>query len=373
MEWFNVDRAGLAAILARKGKAFAIYELLGNAWDAEATEVSVEIHPIASSPYCKLVVQDNSPKGWEDLNHAFTMFSRSNRADKAEKRGRFNLGEKLVLACCRSATIETMHGSFVFDETGRHSSSVRTGQGTKFSCEIRITRDELGEICRQVAKIIPPVKTTFDGVALQRPRHLHTFECRLPTEIADGDGTLRRTMRTTKVEAFEGEGQGMILEMGIPVCDADWPWRLNILQKVPLNMERDAVTEQFRKALQVAATTALYKSLEGGDPEQFSQPWLVEATEDARIGGEAFRSILAGRFGDRPVIAVPGDPMANAAAEATGCTVIHGGAMSSGAWANLRKFTQTPTTSAAFPTPKPTAVPKVGICPMCKRALDVVG
>ncbi len=33
--WFNVDKKGLAKLLEQRGKAFAVFELVQNAWDAE--------------------------------------------------------------------------------------------------------------------------------------------------------------------------------------------------------------------------------------------------------------------------------------------------------------------------------------------------
>jgi hypothetical protein len=39
MDWFTVDKAGLAAILERRGKAFALAELISNAWDSGAQNV----------------------------------------------------------------------------------------------------------------------------------------------------------------------------------------------------------------------------------------------------------------------------------------------------------------------------------------------
>jgi hypothetical protein len=168
------------------------------------------------------------------------------------------------------------------------------------------------------------------------------------------------------VEAFTAdEGEGEILEMGIPICRADFPWRLNVLQKVPLGLDRDSVTDAFRRALQVAAVNAMPKDI---DAEQAAEPWAQEAIGDARVQPESLRHVLVQRFGERAVVAVPGDPIANATAEANGSNVLHGGSLSGDAWANVRKHALLPTTSQAFPTAKPTADGKaVEACPLCKQ------
>jgi hypothetical protein len=45
--WFDVDKAGLAQLMAGRSKAFVIYELLQNAWDQNVSRVDVTIEPVA--------------------------------------------------------------------------------------------------------------------------------------------------------------------------------------------------------------------------------------------------------------------------------------------------------------------------------------
>lgn len=365
--WFDVDKLGLAAMLERRGKSFALFELVQNAWDSGATNVSVTLEPIPGAPYAQLIVEDDSPEGFADLDESFTMFARSRRSGDPLKRGRFCLGEKLVLALCREARIETTTGTVEFSDSGRRRTGARRESGTRFVGEIRMTRDELAQAEIDALRLIPPITTAFNGATIERPRLLKTFEAKLPTEIADVDGNLRRSMRVATVEAFESFDGGDVLELGIPVCAADWPWRLNVNQKVPLGMDRDSVTDAFRRALQVAAVNEMADDI---DEEQAAKPWATEAIGDARIQPEALRQVITARFGEHAVVATPGDPMANAQAEAMGCQVIHGGSLSSDAWANLRKNATIPTTSQAYPTPKPSKnAARLEYCPVCKRPM----
>jgi hypothetical protein len=59
------------------------------------------------------VVEDDAPEGFYDLTHAYTMFARTRKRSSPDKRGRFNLGEKQVLALCREARIVTTKGTAV--------------------------------------------------------------------------------------------------------------------------------------------------------------------------------------------------------------------------------------------------------------------
>jgi hypothetical protein len=103
--WFSVDKEGLAAILERRGKAWAVLELIQNALDTASPTVDVTLTPVPGAPQVMLTVTDEDPDGFKDLTHAYTLFAPSTKAGDAEKRGRFNFGCKMVLALCLKATI----------------------------------------------------------------------------------------------------------------------------------------------------------------------------------------------------------------------------------------------------------------------------
>ena len=118
-DWFTVDRKGLAKLLERRGKEFVVYELLSNALDTEAKEISIDLKARPGKRVADLIVVDDHPDGWRNLDHAYTLFAESEKKGDAEKRGRFNLGEKLVLALCEEAAISTTTGTVTFNGDGR--------------------------------------------------------------------------------------------------------------------------------------------------------------------------------------------------------------------------------------------------------------
>lgn len=71
MEWFSVDRKGLAQLLERKGKSFVLFELVQNAWDEQSTQVTITLERIPSTRFVRLVVEDDNVNGFADLSHAF--------------------------------------------------------------------------------------------------------------------------------------------------------------------------------------------------------------------------------------------------------------------------------------------------------------
>jgi len=119
--WFAVDKQGLAKILERKGKEFALLELIQNAWDEPGVTTVTASLDYHGRNRAWLVVEDDAPEGFKDLSHAFTLFAESGKKTNPEQRGRFNLGEKLVLALCDRVMIETTQGGLLFEPTFRSS------------------------------------------------------------------------------------------------------------------------------------------------------------------------------------------------------------------------------------------------------------
>lgn len=366
MTWFNVDREGLRRQLRKRGIAWAVFELVQNAWDTDAECVDVRLEAISGAPFATLTVGDDSSHGFLDIEHAYTMFAPSNSAAHPTRRGRWNTGEKLVLAICRSAEICTTSGTVRFNEDGTRTRGRSCRErGTVFAGEIRMTRDEMREAAEQMLRLIPPIPTSFNGRRIERPEPIHTFEATLPTVTVDADGYLKPSRRKCVIELYAGDGE--ILELGIPVVECDLGYRVNVLQKVPLNSDRDNVPPSFVKALRVEILNEMHDRI-----EDVGEPWVSEAISDARCKGEAVRSVVRGRFGERAVVAVPGDPVANATAESRGYTVVHGGALPAGAWANVRKHEIVPASSKLFPSPTAEQTEKAaemmeGKCPLCGK------
>src|SRR5258705_13493222 len=96
--WFEVDRDGLAKILQRKGKEFAVFELVQNGWDEPGVTMVCMSLEYAGRNKAQVIVEDDAPEGVKDLGHAFALFPCSAKRTKPEQRGRFNLAENLVLA-----------------------------------------------------------------------------------------------------------------------------------------------------------------------------------------------------------------------------------------------------------------------------------
>jgi hypothetical protein len=350
--WFEVDKDGLAKLVRRKGLAFVLYELVQNAWDTQATVVHVTLDAIPGRAMTLLRVQDNDPDGFKFLSHGYVLFAESIKKGDPEKRGRFNLGEKLVLAACETARLSSTTGTIHFERDGRElkrrETRERMKEGSVFEAEIRMTRAELADILEASKLLLPPVTTTINGDTLPTVTRLQTFEAALPTEVADEDGYLKRTVRKTTINLYPArEGVSHLYEMGIPVVDIDLPWSVEVMQKVPLNSDRDNVTPAYRKALGVLVLNAMHLEMK---PEHAALPVIKEAMESPDVAVEAVNTILTHQYGAKRAIFDLSDPESNSKAFSNGYQVIPGGAFTKATWANIRKAGAALPSGHTFPT-----------------------
>ena len=193
MHWFEIDKKGLAKILARKGKAFAALELLQNAWDQDVETVSLCIKKSPGSRYATIEITDDDPNGFADLADTFTLFAESKKKSDPTKRGRFNIGEKLVLSLCEEAEIRTVKGTVKFNATGRHRLRSGTTKGSVFTGRLLMTNTELSETLSVLHRVIVPddIITSINGEVLEPRTPISVVEATLATGIADENGYLR--------------------------------------------------------------------------------------------------------------------------------------------------------------------------------------
>jgi len=356
MGWFDVDREGLAKLLERRGKGWVLAELLQNAWDAPgATSVSLTLEPVPGRPLADLVIVDDSPTGFADISHAFTLFGESVKRSDPTLRGRFNLGEKMVLALCDRAEITSTTGRVVFEgDSRREFPRTRRPSGTEFRALVRMTRAEINAALGMAAGFIAPpgIVTVINGETLAPRRPLRTFDWRLETEIADEGGVLRRGTRKTSVSVYEPlPGRpARIYELGIPIVETGDRYDVDIGQKVPLSLERDSVTPGYLRDVRVGVLNHVADLVTG---EEAAGPWVGDALEDGDVSPEAVEAVVRSRFGDKVVSYDPSDREANSRAVAAGYTVIPGRAFSSRQWDGVRASGFVRPAGQVTPTPKP--------------------
>ena len=337
--WFEIDRKGLAKLVERRGKIALVHELIANALDAEGTtRVEVVLEPEEGVPHATIVVRDDSPKGFIDISHAWTVFAESSRKSYPTLRGRFDLGEKLVLALCTEASIISTKAAVMFDSRGRSSMRARRPQGTEFMGIARITRAELAEIKTGLRKLIPPtgVSILVNGEQLPSRIPLKTVDAKLMTEVCDDDGYLKRSPRKTTIEIYEalpGE-TAMLYELGIPIVETGDKFHVNVGQKIPLTMERDNVTPAYLRDVRTIVVNAMHAQLDNDDA---NATFVNEALADEQASPDAVKKALDLKFSEKRAIRDPSDPEANNNLVAQGYTLINGNQLTKAQWDNVKK------------------------------------
>lgn len=353
---FDVDAKGLAKILERRGKKFVLLELIQNALDEHGvTRVDVWVQPSDKSGYHWVTVTDDSPDGFKDLRHAYTLFAESAKKANAEQRGRWNLGEKLVIAMCRQATIETTTGTITFQNGEREvNKRRRTTRGSTFRGECRMTRDESFEAVEAAFSVLVPAGIVLhvNGIEMNAREPLDSKVATLQTEVSDADGFLRKTRRKTAVSIYpcrNGE-EAMLYEMGIPVVPIDCRWNVDIAQKIPLNSDRDNVTPAYLREVLTIVVNLMHGELTTDDA---ASPWVGEALASSGIESEAVFSIMDRKHGENRVAFDPSDPEGSKIAVTKGYEVIHGGSYTKDQWDNIRRADAVLPAGKVTPSPKP--------------------
>jgi hypothetical protein len=356
-QWFSVDKAGLGKQAEEQGKGRLIGELVQNSLDEPGvTQIAVTLALVPGRPLADLSVEDDSPEGFRDLAHAYTLFANSYKRGNPEQRGQYNFGEKLVLAVCESASICTTKGTVFFDpQVGRiEKPRQKRERGSIFHGRIKMTREEYPSVCDYLRSLLLPenVVVTFNGDRVLPRKPLSTFEASLETLMADEEGVMRSRVRRTEIGVFEalpGEVPSLY-EMGLPVVETGDKWHINVSQKAPLNRDRNNVKPAFLRTVRTLVLNELHGQI---TEEDANKDWVRQATSDPACSEKAIRRLLDLRFGEKRAAYDPTDPEANKAWVAKGGTLVYGSMMNGQEWKRAKEVGCIQPAGQLCPTAKP--------------------
>lgn len=352
--WFDIDKQGLAKLMDGRPKSFIVAEMYQNTVDTNAKQVEMKLEKLPGTPKAKFSVIDDDPDGFQNFSHAWTMFAESVKKGDPTKRGIYNMGEKLVLALCYTASIKTTKGTVEFNDEGRQEFPRRkTEKGSIFEGVIRLNQEEYDECCEFARKLIPPtgVNVFFNGEKLQHRAPLSTFDATLETTKANADGIVTKGPRKTEVRIYEplADESPSIYEMGIPVVETGDKWHVCVQQRVPLNMNRDNVTPAYLKDIRTLVVNHMHDKL---TKEDANATFVNEALSDPDASAEAVEKAITLKYGDKRAIFDATDPEANMNLTAQGYTLMHGSQLTRPQWDNVRKFESAKPSGQLAPTKK---------------------
>jgi hypothetical protein len=304
---FEVDVTNMRKIMAARDKIFIIREMVQNAWDEPITRVDILLTPPDENGHSILKVTDDSPAGYINLSHSYTMYAESSKANDPTKRGRFNEGEKAVICLALEASVTTVSGQTCFDREHRWAGDKRRKRGSEFYMKFELTPKEYVDICRKTRLLIPPrdIITTFNGHEIPKQGACQIFETRLRTPLNG-----RNEPRKTEVRLYDTKpGEAWLYEMGIPVVElGDDKWSINIMQKVPLGRDRNSVPASYIGDVRVAVFNKYYTKLSPMDACLLSTQAAAAHPKSLK---EAVIANLKDRFGDKYALEDTNDKGAN--------------------------------------------------------------
>jgi TPR repeat protein len=311
----------------------ALEELISNAQDEKATRIDVRFEHVEGRRY-SISVEDDLPEGFRELADADSLFTPSRKKNHPTKRGRFNFGEKWVIAICDSAKISSMTGTISWEDNEVRYSRVQQAAGTLFEGHVTSNRREHRQVCQKMLRIISNdgVVMTFNGRIIEPRKPVVSFEATLPTIIVNEKAELVRTERQTTVNLYEvrEREEASLYERGIPVVKTGDLYHYDVRQKVPPSLSRDNVPASFLKLLRTLTLDQTHNLI---PKDKIRATWVREGLEDAKP--ETVASVLDKTFGKQRAIADPSDREAEDRLTAEGFTIIPADAFNTATWRNI--------------------------------------
>lgn len=322
--WLNIDLNGFAQQNIARPKEHLIKELLQNSLDAtnqkDKATIDLKVSLCPNSSLLELTCQDNG-QGVIDIENIRTMFWTSKK-DSHLNRGRMGRGFKELLCLCKHAEVISLNQKATFLETKSKTKELwidkiqNPVQGTivhmkldwKDSLEKRNSDKSIIDVETHINKFLLPeqVYLSFNSKRVEPRLPKHSINCKLTTECFDGQKWIKPS-QPTLVELHplkDGETLPLVYEMGIPICPIEWdaPYHANVLQRVPMNPNRDAVMSGYTSKVHKACLPVLIDEL---NETKARSAWVGEAAYGSN-DQTLQKKVLQKAFGDNLARSVPG-------------------------------------------------------------------
>ena len=316
---FEISTEGMRLLHDGRPLWQLVKELVANCWDEAITFCEVHINT-SGRGVIEIIVEDDG-NGFRDITDAYTLMSPTPKQSNARVRGRFNIGEKEILAIARDSTIETVGHTVIFPiEGGRKIKRNTRKKGTLITATIKGKQDQIQTTVDMLKSFIPPetmkyiVASNFAEIGsteISRMRPFALTEATLPTVLSTAiNEPIKHTSRKTQIDVYKPKGEkGAIYEMGIFIQYHNMPYDVDINQKVPLPPNRDVVSTAY---LQDIYAEVLNVTVDEVNEDNASEPWINLAIEDKqRVKDDVLTKIMECQIGDNAVLENPFDPQAN--------------------------------------------------------------
>ena len=353
---FAVSESGMRELNASRDPWDLIKELVQNAWDEapSSTYCSIKVESQPDSNTTLVTVEDDGP-GFSDIADAYTLMAHTKKRLNPTQRGRFNTGEKDVISVAIKAEVETVGQTVTFPIIGSRDVTPNSrNKGTVVKILMPWSQKQGNELVATLRSFRPPLNCTLfvnDVEVPPRPT-VAVRNVSLPTVIQRSvNEPMRLQQRRTEmhlVEPSDPNGERRIYEMGIPVQTIECPWDVDVMQKIPMSQQRDAVGEVYLNRIYAEVLNERHRSLEQAE---FGTQWVKRAIEHPQIKQEAVRDTIKGRYGGHDAVFATMDQDANRRAHHNDYGVINLGNLSKKEIHAFREKAGVKDSDEVFPTP----------------------
>ncbi len=336
--WLQISTHGFASFNKSRPPGHLVKELVQNSFDAigeNSGTVTLDYYTEDGRfhVYCR-----DTGSGLDDLDDLRVVYL-THKTDSHLKRGRFGRGFKEILSVADEALVGSGTNGLHFKvENGEQVTQKVTLENPQKGATVNMLfpwpEETAQEFDSYFSAFLIPHNITFLLNTTPVPvRSAHySVATSLPTEIYNTESSSwRKPRRKTIIELVECRENELpfIYEMGIPVASAEWsvPFHANILQRVPMNPNRDALASGYAKRIHAASLSTILPDLE---KEEATADWVGSA--GAKCDPKVQKDILDKAFGENAVRSVPnmGKRDYDHDAERTGAQIIKTSQMSGG-------------------------------------------
>ena len=373
---FDIDVAGLAELEGGESSLRLALEPVANVFDEFRGYVEGHKRP----SYCAVTLRHSSnPRGvwltvaddgagFADERDIWTMFASTPKRKAASVSGRFNAGDKQLIAVARQATVKTNRTTVSFADGKRNVTRHRSPvvAGTIVEALMPWSRQDLDRVRQQLQAVLPPdgLDYSVDGKRVIRPEARCFVSVKLPTVLLDG--VMSETVRKTRVAVLDSE-RPTLYELGVPVCDLSelgFPWSLDVWQKIPVPMSRNTVSPKF--VMRAIGCVLEQAALDGVKllTEDEQNAGFIRGALDWVRNTEALKATVRSVYGETAV-RQSSDPVANAQAAAAGSTLVSGRWFSADTRRRMEESRSLPTSKDVFGGIERGKDEDGEICPKC--------
>lgn len=317
---FEVSPEGMRELQEGREPWQLAKELIANAFDEESVQTVQVTLKKEGNKSAVLRVEDDG-KGFVDLSHAWTLYAPTKKRSDSTVSGRWNLGEKEILAVASKGKIETTTGSVSFDGSSRTVSRKKRNYGTVVELHLPWTKEQIEQTIEKLQEIDPKVGVFFtvnDRNVSRQETVCSPIKATLDTPRLES-GVMQLAKRQAEIWVKSSKGdRACIQELGIPIQEIDCPWTIDIRQKVPLSPNRDTVRDSYLQDVYAEVLNVMVHQLTA---DESSANWVRIGSVDPRCRKDALDMLRELRFGEKAVL-WSSDTLANERAREAGYSVV---------------------------------------------------